>query len=337
MKKELIYVLMTCFLMVFAACEDNIEDATSKHVYGPEENPYLRTDPDATVTTNLEFAAGFVEPQTINLADYSDKFQEKMNMSLDQVIKGLSDGSTVFHNISVSATWSSWDKAPTTKGANGWYYNSAGGICEEGDASQTASIELDKAAKTLIVDMNDGVKAGTELYLNVGFAVAGPDFDTYLRFSFNLSVTDPTVVITSVSIPDGDYASAGINFNDYAETIQTIFGVSVTDFMANLDVNEGGNIRMYVVKVTEDSVVWDVTSDYTANAPGYWMDADGAVINWGVDGFSLYAETNLADQMLYIGRAPALAAGTSFKICIGYRDTTNESNFVRFIITAALE
>ncbi|MFC0875496.1 DUF4859 domain-containing protein [Saccharicrinis sp. FJH2] len=336
MKRNLIYVLMTCFIIVFTSCEDNIEDATSKHVYAPDENPYLRTDPEATITTNLEFAAGHIEPQTINLADYADKFLEKMNMSLDQVISGLADGSIVFYNVSVSATWSSWDKTPMTKGTTGWYYNTAGGIST---TAQTASIDIDKTAKTFIVNMNENVSAGTELYFNVGFAVAGPDYDTYLRFAFNLSVIDPTVVITSISIPDGDYSSFGIDFNTYAETINTIFGLSVEDFLNNLDAN-GGTIRMYAIDITDpDNIVWDVTSDYTATPPGYWLDDVGAVTNWNPElvGFNIYAETNTVDQMLYIGRAPGLTAGSSYKISVGYRDTTNENNYFRFIITATLE
>ena len=34
--------------------------------------------------------------------------------------------------------------------------------------------------------------AGTVLTLNVGFAVNGPDYDDYVRFTFEVGVTDPT-------------------------------------------------------------------------------------------------------------------------------------------------
>ena len=81
---------------------------------------------------------------------------------------------------------------------------------------------------------------------------------------------------------------------------------------------------------------WDVTSGYTANAPGYWMTSKGAVCNWGTTDFTLYAELAAGDEMLYIGRAPGLAAGNKYSLSIGYRDKENTGYFFRFIITATL-
>jgi len=336
--KNLTYILMGCFIFTFVACSDDIEDATSKHVYDENENPYLRTDADATVTTDMEFAVGHFEAQTVKLADYANKFQEKMNMDVDQVINGLKDGSVVFYNISISKN--SWDKTEMTKGSTGWYYNSAGGITDDSE-SYIASLEIDKDAKTLIVNVNEQATAGTILAFNVGFAVNGPDYDDYVRFSFNVSVTDPSIIITNVTIPDGDYASAGIDFNQYAETIQICMGMNVQEFLDNLDYNgdtgeeTDGNIHMYVIN--NETGEWDETSGYTAEKPGYWMNAEGAVCDYGVTGYSLYANTKNGDQVLYIGRAPGLTAGTKFTISVGYKDTTNENNFFRLIITATLE
>lgn len=336
--KNLIYILMGCLVFTFVACSDDIEDAISKHVYGENENPYLRTDADATVTTDMEFAVGHFEAQTVKLADYANKFQEKMNMDVDQVINGLKDGSVVFYNISISKN--SWDKTEMTKGTTGWYYNSAGGVTAD-DETKIVSLEIDTDAKTLIVSAEEQATAGTVLTFNVGFAVNGPDYDNYVRFSLNVSVTDPSIIISSINIPDGDYASAGIDFNQYAETIQTCMGMSVEEFLANLDYNgdsgeaTDGKIHMYVVNPT--TLEWDATSSYTAEPPGYWLNAQGAVCNWGDTGYSLYANTKNADQTLYIGRAPGLTAGTKFTISVGYKDTTNENNFFRLIITATLE
>ncbi len=50
MKKNILYVLLGGLLLSLAACSENWEDATSKHVYGENENPYLRADAEATVT-----------------------------------------------------------------------------------------------------------------------------------------------------------------------------------------------------------------------------------------------------------------------------------------------
>ncbi len=51
MKKNFIYALIACFTLSLAACSTDPEDATSKHVYGENENPYLKTNADAVVST----------------------------------------------------------------------------------------------------------------------------------------------------------------------------------------------------------------------------------------------------------------------------------------------
>ena len=338
MNKNLIVALLGCCLLSLTACNDSISDASSKHVYSDSESPYLRVDTGAVVTKDLGFAVGHFTSQTIKLSDYSDMFQKNMNMTVDQVINGLKDGTVVFYNI--SPTKNNWNKAATTKGTTGWYYNTAGGVCTVNDPARTASLDIDTSAKTLLVNINDTAKAGTVMSFNVGFAVKGPDYDKYVRFTCNVSVTDPTIVLTSISIPAGDYATFGIDFKLYASTIQTCMGVSVKDFLANLDYDSAdgspttGTTHMYVVNRTTS--VWDNTSTYTADAPGYWINDQGAVCNWGASGFSLFADTNIKDQMLYIGRAPALTAGTKYTISIGYKDKNKVSNFFRFIITVTL-
>ena len=64
MKKNILYVLLGGLLLSLAACSENWEDATSKHVYGENENPYLRADAEATVTKKIQFGAG--QTQIIN-------------------------------------------------------------------------------------------------------------------------------------------------------------------------------------------------------------------------------------------------------------------------------
>ncbi|HNW52034.1 MAG TPA: DUF4859 domain-containing protein [Prolixibacteraceae bacterium] len=338
MKKNIIYILLSCFVFAFVACSDSIEDATSKHVYGEDESPYLKENTDATITSDLEFAVGHLSAKTINLADYATKFQENMNMTVDQVISGLENGTVVFYNISVSRNI--WNKAAMTKGSTGWYYNTAGGVTDD-TQNYVASLDLDKSAKALVVNVNSSAVAGTTMSFNVGFAVKGDDYDDYVRFSFNISVTDPSIVLVSISIPTGDYSSYGIDFNSYASVIQTCMGMSVTEFLAALDYNgdtgaeTGGSIHMHVIDPVTN--VWDETSSYTAEPPGYWMNASGAVCVWNTTGFSLYANTKNGDQKLYIGRAPELATGTKFTVSVGYKDTQNAKNFFRFIITATLE
>ena len=335
MKKINIYFLITCFLIGLYSCED-YDDFSSKHVYTADENPYLRVDADATITTETEFEVGRFEAYTIQLEDYAEVFETQMGMTVDQVISGLNNGSVLFYNINLSRNV--WNKAAKTKGSTGWYYNTSGVISSEGDERLTASVEIDTNSKSLIVDVMDDATAGTVFQVNVGFAVDGPDYDNYVRFVFNVSITDPSIIITSISIPTGDYASFGIDLTQYADIIEYNIGMPLDDFVNSFDHNDGGTIHMNMVDITDAAnPIWDLTSDYTANPPGYWLDDQMKVCFWGDAGFSLYAETNLNDKVLYIGRAPELASGVEFNLCVGYRDTTDDTKFFRFIINAKLE
>ncbi|MCU4162362.1 DUF4859 domain-containing protein [Carboxylicivirga caseinilyticus] len=332
MKKINIYFLATCFLIGLYSCED-YDDFSSKHVYSEDENPYLRVDADATIITDTEFEVGRFEPYTIQLDDYAEKFETEMGMTVDQVISGLNNGTVLFYNINLSRNI--WNKAAKTKGSNGWYYNSSGVISAEGDNNLTATVEVDPNSKTLIVNALEAAKAGTVFQINVGFAVNGPDYDQYIRFLFNVSITDPSIILTSITIPAGDYNNFGIDLEQYADIIEYNIGMTLDDFVNSFDHNGGGTIHMNMVDI--ESTEWDLTSSYTANPPGYWLNNEAKVCNWGETGFSLYAETNLSDKVLYIGRAPELASGNKYNLSVGYRDTSDDSKFFRFIITATLE
>ncbi len=336
MKRNLFYIMLSCLLFSMVACEDNIEDATSKHKYGEEDSPYLRSDVTSTITSEIAFEVGRFAPFVIQLEDYADLFEDKMNMSVAELITGLENESVVFHNINIGRRI--WDKTSPTKGTTGWYYNSAGGITTVDDEFQTTSLDFDKTTKTITIDINESAKAGTILSFNVGFAINGSDYDDYLRFAFNVSVTDPSLIISSVSIPDGNYSADPINLTDHAETIEYNLGLSVEEFLAQLDVNEGGTIKMYVINLETEE--WDITSSYTANGAGYWLNNLGEVCSWGDDGFSYYVETNQDEQIINIGRGEDLSPteeGKEPKIGFGYKDTTDETKFIRFIVTVALE
>ena len=53
MKKNILLALCCCSLLAFAGCSDDYTDATSKHIYGENENPYLKTNTNAQVTSNV--------------------------------------------------------------------------------------------------------------------------------------------------------------------------------------------------------------------------------------------------------------------------------------------
>ncbi|MFV0589167.1 DUF4859 domain-containing protein [Bacteroides reticulotermitis] len=331
MKKNLIYTLIGCFMLAFAACDD-IEDATSKHVYGENENPYLKVNAAATVTTSLKFPVARFEPQTLNLKDYAAKFHDYLGMTVDEAVSALADGSVVFYNINSSK--GSWNKAAMTKGTTGWYYNTAGGVSEKENA--IASLELDKDAKTLVVSMIDGAPVGTSLNLNVGFALNGPDYDNYVRFSFTVTVTDPGRIIVTDNIPTGDYASFQIDFADHENVIVENLGMTLKEFTAACKDSEG-DIALYMVDNTTGA--WDKENAYTAGGSGisYWLDANCKVTTWNTAGFTLFVETSDDGSFVAIGRAPAIASGTKINIRFVYASKSDDSKFIEFIVNATFD
>lgn len=82
MKKNFIYALIACFTLSLAACSTDPEDATSKHVYGENENPYLKTNADAVVSTKAEFPISRLEAKTVKLTDYAEKFHTYLGMTV---------------------------------------------------------------------------------------------------------------------------------------------------------------------------------------------------------------------------------------------------------------
>ena len=272
---------MACFALGFTACSDDPEDAVSKHVYGPDEAPYLRADANASIAYNAEFRKGHIAPKTIYLKDYAEQIQTKMKMTVDDMLAGVESGKVVFYNINTAR--GIWNKTAPTKGSYGWWYNSAGGVADAG--SGIASIELDKAEKALIVSVPEDSPAGIAVAANVGFAIDnGKDFDDYIRFNISMAVTDPGTIIQNIVIPAGDYASYELEFAGIENAINACFGMTSSEFNALVQDPEG-DIALYMV---DDAGNWDTTSSYTANGIGFWLDASGKVTTWGTDGFTYY-------------------------------------------------
>ena len=165
MKKNILYIAMACIALGFTACSDDPEDAVSKHVYGPDESPYLRADADATISLNAEFRKGHVTPKTVYLKDYAEQIQTKMKMTVDDMLAGIESGKVAFHSINTAR--GIWDMSAMTKG-DGWWYNNNGAVVGN---DGVASIELDKAAKALVLNVPEGSAAGLSMAANVGFAV----------------------------------------------------------------------------------------------------------------------------------------------------------------------
>lgn len=326
MKKNILMALCCCSLLAFTACSDDYNDATSKHVYGENENPYLRVDLEAQATETAPLEVNGAHAYTVNLANYTALFEEKMGMSLDAVLAGLDDGTTVFYPI--NTTRNQWLKTAYTVDNSGWYFNSANQPCAADDENARATVTLNKDAKTLTVALTEGgTVAGTVLALNVGFAVNGPDYDDYVQFILNVSVTDPTVAVIDITYSEG--AEQALDISQYQENIETCFDIPFEDFLTEIASNT--NIKFCLANSSTGE--WtDMGENYTANPPGYWMNANGEAVAWNTEGFAAYIEYRSGDEDCIVGYNADLASGTTGSFNVGWVDMNDNSKYFHLIV-----
>ena len=334
MKKNLLYIAMACFTLGLTACSTDPEDAVEKHVYGPEEAPYLRSDANATISINAEFRKGHVSPKTIYLKDYAEQIQTKMKMTVDDMLAKLETGEVVFHSINTAR--GAWDMTAPTKG-NGWWFNNNGAVVSSDGA---ASIELDKSAKSLTLEVPEESTAGLSMTANVGFAVVnGKDYDQYIRFAVNFAVTDPGTIIQDIRIPEGDYVTYELEFPTIEEAITACFEMSVDEFMEAVSTTDG-DMALYIA---DDDGNWNTTASYTAGGLGYWMDVDNQITNWSKEGFKAgnfyYIETHTTEggNSVGIGRAPGVPSGSEVKAHFVYASHSDPSKYIEFVLNVIFE
>lgn len=330
MKKNILLAFCCCSLLAFTACSDDYNDATSKHVYGENENPYLKIDTEAQISATGALEVNGEHSYTVKLSDYAAKFEEKMGMSVDAVIDGLSTGETVFYPI--NTTRNQWLKTPYNKDDAGWYFNSANQPCAQDDAACRASVVLDKTNKELVFELSEGgITAGTVLALEVGFAKNGPDYDDYVRFTLNASVTDPTVAVATVALPNTNYTSDDILLTSIEENIAAVFEMTLDEFITAFD---EGTIKFYAADPTTG--VWDTESAYTGEQPaGYWFDEAGKVCAYpGVVCANFKPDSDeVSKSCVKLGCMPETPVGKQYNCSFGFIDTTDATKFFRFVVT----
>ena len=315
MKKNILLAFCCCSLLAFTACSDDYNDATSKHVYGENENPYLKIDTEAQISATGALEVNGEHSYTVKLSDYAAKFEEKMGMSVDAVIDGLSTGETVFYPI--NTTRNQWLKTPYNKDDAGWYFNSANQPCAQDDEACKASVVLDKTNKELVFELTEGgITAGTVLALEVGFAKNGPDYDNYVRFTLNASVTDPTVAVATVELPNTDYTADDILLTSIEENIAAVFEMTLEEFITAFD---EGTVKFYAADPTTG--VWDTESAYTGEAPaGYWFDEAGKVCAYpGVVCANFKPDSDdVSKSCVKLCCMPETAVGKQYNCCLLY-------------------
>lgn len=330
MKKNILLAFCCCSLLAFTACSDDYNDATSKHVYGENENPYLKIDTEAQISATGALEVNGEHSYTVKLSDYAAKFEEKMGMSVDAVIDGLSTGETVFYPI--NTTRNQWLKTAYNKNDAGWYFNSANQPCAQDDAACKASVVLDKTNKELVSELTEGgITAGTVLALEVGFAKNGPDYDNYVRFTLNASVTDPTVAVATVALPNTNYTSDDILLTSIEENIAAVFDMTLEEFITAFD---EGTIKFYAADPTTG--VWDTESAYTGEQPaGYWFDEAGKVCAYpGVVCAKFKPDSDdVSKSCVKLCCMPETPVGKQYNCSFGFVDTTDATKFFRFVVT----
>lgn len=283
MKKPIIYLFSALLAIGATSCNsDDPNDACEKHVYTGDEAPYLRSNAKATNSLTHNFLAARIdEPLVINLKDYAASFHKNLDMTVDEALTALDNGNVVFYSINSGRQI--WNLTAPTLGNSGWYFNTAGQ--PTGGENGVFSVNLDRASKKIEVRTVNEPPVGTLATVDFGFAINnGHDFDNYVRFMIDLSVTDPSTVILNATVPGGDYAGYEINLGQFAEAFELCMGIPYKDVVNLLD-NEA--IDVYLVGADGNWVVNDDGSrpDYTSGWLGYWLNPDLQICYWDGGGY----------------------------------------------------
>ena len=175
---------------------------------------------------------------------------------------------------------------------------------------------MDATKKELVLNVleNASVKA-TAISINVGFAINnGANFDDYVRFAFDVTVTILGRIVVANTIPAGDYSAFSIEFADYQEVIESCLGLTLSEFITACK-DPGRPDCSYMVD--SESGEWNTTSDYTAGGSGigYWLTTSNLkVTNWSDDGSTgsvLFVETQENGDMVN----SKLKSSFNFRFC----------------------
>ena len=317
-------------LIMLPSCKSDYEDATSIHVYGPNENPPVKADPSVTASASYEMEAGQTEPARIDVLAYDDMIQKAFGISAQEMISKLGSEYVV---APINPNRMVWLKTPANTGDKyGWYVSKTGNVCEKEDAALYGKVMYNEADHCL--EFYSDPNGGGSVPVQIGFAKVGPNYNTHVRFVMNVTVYDKSFAFLNLNIPAGDYAAATLNFEDVAEYINYVFGMTPDEFKSAMMDNK---IAIYMVDHESNAPVWDGNS--TANNGGYWCDANGNICTWGSDGCTYYIEPWLDDTppCFGIGRFPGIDSGYVSSIKFAAADVNDHSKVLSFFITATYE
>ena len=315
---------------------DDPSDASTKHVYAEGEAPYLRTNAAATTALEMDFQMVKIDqPQYIYLKDYAPIFHKNLNMTVDEAIAAIENGTAVFANIKTSRQC--WDLTPATYGESGWYYTQNGlGTADNSVFTMT----FDKENKLIEVKTVGVPAVGTMSDLDFGIALKkDAAFDDYVRFTVHAKVTDPSKVVMSANVPGEGYGVYEIKLKDYAESFMLAMGLTMDEVIKGL---EEETIDVYLCDADGNRVLNEDGShpDYTSGWLGYWLDPEGKITGWGGDGYPanmMFLEYGGSGIYKLGNAATPTPAGTQTTVKFDFVSVDDPTSFLQFIIAVTFD
>jgi len=331
MKKNILLACALALVAGFTSCSGDFEDASSKHVYSETDEVPLNTAAGAWEVIDMEFpTTQLTTVQSISLNDYASDIQKQLGVSASEVINAVNSGALKFKVISASR--GNWSTSPYTYNT-GWYFNTSNKACEA--AEGVATVVLNSAKNTIDIALTEGIAAGSTFDINVG--IGKPDaqygtFDKYVRFESKISVTDPTVILATFDMAEGDYAGYEFFFeNNYDNQFKACLGMTAQEALNGL---ESGTVGFYITDADGNITGRDYTADAGDGYYGYWLDWNAQNYGWK-SGASVYVDAELNERALYFGRFPEAAShqGKTLKVYLKMALKSDESKYIRFIIS----
>ncbi len=314
---------------MLTACHEDYEDATSIHVYGPDENPPLKANPAVTANGVFEMTGGQTDPVVMDIYDYDAMIQSAFGISAQELAGKIG---TEYVVAPINPNRMVWLKnAPNTGDKYGWYVSKTGNVCAADDANVYGKVVYNEGAHALefYIDPN----GGGSVPVQIGFAKMGPNYNEHVRFVFNVTAYDKSYFFIDFTIPAGDYNAYQLEIPELADNISYVFGLTPAEFTAAMMDDQ---IGIFMIDHSTNSFVWDGQS--TANGGGYWCNAEGQIQGWG-EGCAYYIEPWLADgdNCFAIGRYPGIDPGTVHQIKFGVADNSDHAKALSIFCNATYE
>lgn len=319
-----------CGAMVLAtSCTEDYEDASSVHVYGPNECPPVLAGAYNSGSQNYEMNGGQADPSVLKIDDYAALFKDNFGVTVDELLAGL--GKT-FEVRVINPNRMVWLKNESNAGGEySWWVSKTGNLCQADAENLYGKLEFNKAERQFEFYLNPD--AGGTVSMMIGFVKDnGVNYNQCVRFTMTVTAFDKSFIFTDLAIPAGDYEAGLIEIADLAEAIQFTFGETVDQFAASI--NNGKTI--YMIDHNANVPMWNATP--TANSGGYWCNAEGEVISWGA-GCAYYIEPWIDDETcaIGIGRYPGYDPGTVWNVRFAIVSDVDHSKMLTFNVTAITE